>query len=262
MNREQIAVVEKNCSHSNRPRSTEVISGLFNGGRSIFQMALTTFIKALIPGKSVSPRVVLFGLFRGIRLNLDLRSQAQVYLGLWERETYAFVRKTAQKAQWSVDVGSARGEFTLYFLKCPRMKKILAVEPWDFVSDMMQENLALNGATGDPRLTLVKKYIRTSTEAGHITLDTLALDLHQLGFIKIDVDGGELEVLRSGHELLTQGHVSLLVETHSLELEDSCMKLLSEWGYQCKLIKNAWWRSFVPEVRLVEHNRWFSAVRE
>ena len=43
--------------------------------------------------------------------------------------------------------------------------------------------------------------------------------------IKIDVDGGELDVLRSGATVLRDHDCSLIVETHSAELERSCIAL-------------------------------------
>src|SRR5262249_41587244 len=67
--------------------------------------------------------------------------------------------------------------------------------------------------------------------------------------IKIDTDGHELNVLRSGLALLANARPALLVETHSIELERDCIALLEELQYRCEIIKNAWFRIIIPERR-------------
>jgi Methyltransferase FkbM domain len=75
----------------------------------------------------------------------------------------------------------------------------------------------------------------------HIELHQLDISRVVRGLIKIDVDGFELDVLQSGKSLFSAGKVDLLVETHSFELEKSCIEWLQVRGYNCKIIKNAWW---------------------
>ena len=95
----------------------------------------------------------------------------------------------------------------------------------------------------------------------YVTLDSLNLDRDKPGFIKIDVDGPECDVLDSGARLLSKADVCLLVETHSLELELGCIDRLEKLGYVCSVIRNAWWRIFVPEQRPIAHNRWLWAEK-
>ena len=59
--------------------------------------------------------------------------------------------------------------------------------------------------------------------------------------------------------LLVNARPALLVETHSVELERDCMGLLEELQYHCQIIENAWWRNVIPELRPIQHNRWFFA---
>jgi hypothetical protein len=46
-------------------------------------------------------------------------------------------------------------------------------------------------------------------------LDQLDIDHSLHGFIRLDVDKSEFEVLRSGQQLLSYANVDILVETHS-----------------------------------------------
>ena len=77
--------------------------------------------------------------------------------------------------------------------------------------------------------------------------------------LKMDIDGGELGALESGKDILGKKRFLIIVETHSLELENQCIHYLSELGYACEVVKNAWWRFFFPEERPIAHNRWFIA---
>jgi hypothetical protein len=65
-----------------------------------------------------------------------------------------------------------------------------------------------------------------------------------------------VDVLRSGRQLLANGPIDVLVETHSAKLENDCIQFLERLNYSCAIIKNAWWRIFIPELRPIAHNRW------
>jgi hypothetical protein len=218
-------------------------------------------LKSCLLPRGPAPRTVPFGLFRGIRLRLDFASQLQIYLGLWERETYAFVRQAASKCQSSIDIGACRGEFTLLFLSQPAMRQVIAVEPCPTNIDLLHDNLTLNQRHSDPRLQICTHKLGSTPASDTLSLDDLDSSIAGNLFIKIDVDGAELDILHSGRKLLNHPGVSLLVETHSQELENDCLSFLKSMGYQCQIIPNAWWRSVIPEDRPIGQNRWLGAVR-
>jgi hypothetical protein len=218
-------------------------------------------LKSLFLPRGPAPRTIPFGLFRGLHLRLDFASQLQIYLGLWERETYAFVRHAASHCQSSIDIGACRGEFTLLFLSQPAMQNVIAVEPWPPNIDLLRDNLALNQKHADPRLRICTQKLGSTPASDTLSLDDLAPSMAGNLFIKIDVDGAEREILQSGRQLLSRPGVTLLIETHSLELETQCQSFLESIGYQCQIIRNAWWRFLIPENRPVGHNRWLGAVR-
>jgi hypothetical protein len=76
-----------------------------------------------------------------------------------------------------------------------------------------------------------------------------------------DEDGSEFDVVQSGKNLCSEGKMDVLVETHSLEVEQVCIGWLQMRGYNCNIIKNAWRRTMIPEQRPSLHNRWFFAAR-
>jgi hypothetical protein len=220
-----------------------------------------SWIKRRVVKGGRRPRKVPFGLFRGLVLDLDLQHQTQVYLGLWERETYKYLRKAADRCVWMVDVGAGKGELCLYFLKNSRAEKIIAFEPQDSEIKVIRSNLALNGAQENEIVAVSNKFIGTADDPRYAALDELDVDKGKRGFIKIDVDGYETDALKSGDRLLSGRNVDLLVETHSKRLEEECIEWLDAKGYRCEIVKNAWWRFVVPEQRPgTTHNRWLWAT--
>jgi hypothetical protein len=69
------------------------------------------------------------------------------------------------------------------------------------------------------------------TASSYISLDSIAVDKTKRGFIKIDVDGAEVDVLQSASRLLKSRVADILVEVHSKLLEDQCVNLLRANGY-------------------------------
>ncbi len=218
-------------------------------------------LKGIVVSRGVKPRRVPFGLYRDLILELDLIDRTQLFLGLWERETYAFVRMAAQRSEWVIDVGSGRGELCLFFLKQSSAPTVIAIEPNDSERQLMWRNLELNDCEGSASLVWVKKFVGCAGDPNFIRLDQMPVDLARRGFIKIDVDGAEMEVLQSGTDFLLNGVMDVLVETHSLLLEQACSAFLTEMGFRCQIIKNAWWRVIIPGNRPIAHNRWLWATK-
>ena len=80
-------------------------------------------------------------------------------------------------------------------------------------------------------------------------------ELERPDFIKVDVDGGELDVLQSAESTLSQVP-ALIVETHSAELERACGRLLVDHGLRVTVVSQ---RKLGTEMRPIPHNRWLVA---
>lgn len=87
------------------------------------------WIERRLVRKGRRPYKIPVGLFKGLALNLDLQHQTQVYLGLWERETYGYLRRAAEECEWMVDIGAGHGELCLFFLKRSGARRVIAFEP-------------------------------------------------------------------------------------------------------------------------------------
>jgi hypothetical protein len=216
-------------------------------------------IKDWLVPSGPKPRSIQFGAFKGLRMNLDLRSQTQAWLGLAEREVFACLRAFSRLAKTGIDIGAADGEYTLFFMSQPNIKHVFAFDPSERFPADLCANLALNGFNGALRSKLIKKYVSNTEDDNHCTLDSFAIDLEGPCVVKIDVDGGEGAVLQGAPKFLDRKDVSWIIETHSLDLERECEQILSAKGFSTKVIKNAWWRAVIPERRPIPHNRWLAA---
>jgi hypothetical protein len=217
-------------------------------------------LKPFLPAGRL-PRTVRAGVFRGLRLHLDLRCELQVLLGLYERETFSAMRRLAQGCHGFIDIGAAKGEMSIYFLRQPGIDRVVAAEPAAAERELFVANLALNGVSADPRLHLHAGFAGAGPAPEWATLDQLATDVPAPLFLKIDIDGPEAALLDTGRQTLATKDCRLLIETHSPEAEARCAAILEELGYTVKIIANAWWRFFLPEQRSIPHNRWSIAWR-
>src|SRR5919201_3235751 len=76
------------------------------------------------------------------------------------------------------------------------------------------------------------------------------------GFIKVDVDGGELAVLRSASRVLSERHPALIVETHSRDMENDSGRRLVGHGYRPLIVNQ---RRLFAHKRDLDFNRWLVA---
>jgi hypothetical protein len=217
-------------------------------------------LKRLLP-REQKPQRVLTGLFRGLVFNMDVRDHTQFFLGLYERETYSWVRRLTRGIKSGIDVGARWGEFSIFLSKKTSAEKILAFEPAPLYRDDLLHNLALNNCA--ETVQPYYRYLGRETQGNVERLDDYCATLDSPVFLKIDVDGLELDVLTGGEKLFRTKETRMLLETHSIQLENDCIKYLRAAGFQTRLIKHAWWRGLlgVNEQRPLGINRWVAAWR-
>jgi hypothetical protein len=218
-----------------------------------------SFVKQKFVSNEWSPRTVVAGPFRGIRMNLNLTHQTQLYLGLFERETHPWLKRLSKGITTGIDIGAADGEYTLFLLKSTDASKIYSFEPDPNMAARLCSNLRLNHGLELERLQISTKFVGRSSSGDIVCLDALAEDISCPCLIKIDVDGAEAEILAGASTIKTMPDIRWLIETHSEKLERSCVNSLQSAGFKTRIIPNAWWRAIVPEQRPIPHNRWLVA---
>ena len=221
---------------------------------------------ARIKNKFIKPenkvKLIRFGLLSGVTFNINLSYQAQLYFGLWERETLEFVRLFSRDIATAIDIGAGEGEYALYFIQKTLASTIIICEPSDSSRSMLEKNIKLNNPLRECKLNFIKDFINNSNVEGNRTLDSMLDIISFPCLIKIDTDGKELDILKGANSLLANPGSRFIIETHSRELEDNCISLLQSYGFTTKIIRNAWWRLFIPEQRPIPHNRWLVAIKQ
>jgi len=135
-----------------------------------------------------------------------------------------------------VDCGAHIGLFTLRCLRSPHTTFVIAIEPNPLHIRLLRMNLLMNGEYSRVRIIEgaagysndeIKLYLNdvssrssvVKTAARYVWVKQVKLDdvakalTQHIGFIKIDVEGAELEVLRGAVELIKRDKPVLVIES-------------------------------------------------
>ncbi len=198
---------------------------------------------------------------QGVRWSLDLREGVQLalYLGLYERTTTRRLAQLVRPGAIVVDVGANVGAHTLPLARAVGSEgRVVAVEPTAAAFERLCRNRDLNpeladrivpvqAALGAPGGTLRPAYYsawplepvalghpvhlgaeRSTANARFSTLDDLleSLGVGGVSVIKIDVDGGELDVLEGARRVIGRDRPTVVFEL--------CPYLLTEPGQSAR----------------------------
>lgn len=227
--------------------------------RSSLLSSVRHLVKRLVFGPGPKPHNILFGTGRGSKFVIDPASKAQRILGLDEAEIAGTFRDAVKRARTFIDVGASDGYYPILALRMNPSVEAIGCEMHAPLEMQARENYRLNFPSENRSFTWIAKPVGTAE--GQVTLDELSDSHPGPIFIKIDVDGVGIEVLKSGERLLSREDSAFLVETHSAELERDVIAMLEAAGFRCRIIKNAWWRMILPETRPIELNRWVFAQK-
>jgi hypothetical protein len=196
------------------------------------------------------PRRLPLGIGRGISLTIDFQHDTRLYLGLYEIELNRYLRRLCKPGVTSFDVGGCKGYDALVLARLTG-SWVVSFEADPAACSRMRDNFSLNQEGS--RVRTVQAMV--GAPGAEVTLDDSAAKFGVPGFVKIDVDGGEVEVLRGAESLLVEHRPSLIVETHSHELERQCAWFLADHGYKPMLVK----QRRVWKERRPTDNRWLVA---
>jgi len=212
------------------------------------------------PGNRV--RTINSGLLKGLQFNVDTAFKSMRLFGFDEREIESDVRRLASRAVSALDIGANDGWYSVFFASLPNIKHVYAFEPGNNVIPSVQDNFAVNDPSFAKKLTYINKFVGDHTDDQFCSIDELLPDLTLPAIFKVDVDGGEMDVFRGAKKTLAKDGCVMVLETHSLDLENECQKFLVDLGYKTRIVNNGWYRAFIPETRKIEHNRWMMAARD
>jgi Methyltransferase FkbM domain len=193
-------------------------------------------------------------------MDMDFANHTQRWLGLQERELNGWFRRLSKGITTAIDVGAHDGMYALYFLAKTPASKVLAFEPSSDSLTLMRKNLVLNHFENDPRLELVTKTVGTVANGQDVNLDDFLDRIQFPCLVKVDIDGGETSLLEGARKLVALPQVRWIVEVHSAALQEKCLEVFKQANYKTFIVRNAWWRHILPELRPIELNQWIIAV--
>jgi hypothetical protein len=201
-------------------------------------------LKRLLPSGRQSRRI-LFGPARGAIMPLDLQCELRIFLGIYERELWPHYRALLHRGVTAFDIGGRDGYCAL-LINAITDAPVVSFEADADASAQMCRTFELN----DAPLRAVHAFVG---ESG-LALDAAATRYGLPGFLKIDVEGGEVDVLRSGPHVLSH-RPAIIVEVHGPTEERGCIELLEPLGYRIRIVDRA---GFMKEERPLAHNRWLA----
>jgi hypothetical protein len=193
-------------------------------------------------------------------MHIDFDYQTRLFAGLYEVELNRHVRRLCPPGTRSFDVGGNVGYDALVLAKLGK-SAVISFECEAELLIKLNANRDLNPRLA-PHIRTVRAYVgeRTDPDADTVALDDVAFsdDAFVPDFVKIDVEGAELSVLRGAERLLASVGPALIVETHEAAIERECIELLSRHGYRMAVVEQ---RSWLTDHRPLEHNRWLVATK-
>ncbi|HEY0321717.1 MAG TPA: FkbM family methyltransferase [Pyrinomonadaceae bacterium] len=195
------------------------------------------------------------GIAKGMLMELDLAHQSQRYFGFDERELLGVLRRLMTQARSLIDIGANDGYYTMAFLRSDALR-VVACEPGPAMERLLA-NAKANGYEPCERFRAERRLVGLDRDG--VSIAELVKELPRPVLLKVDIDGGEFELLQSAEGFDSLRELRWLIETHSPELEKQCVAWLQAHGYRTQIIYNARWRVLLPEERPIEHNRWLMA---
>lgn len=185
-------------------------------------------------------------------------SGLKFFSGNFEPEKAAAIQRIVRRDDIVYDVGAHVGYFSVLMSAlvgpCGR---VIAFEPHPRSFAQLLRHLALNGCRN---VTAIQNCVGDDfrfcwfdtcgpSVAAHISangdlaVEMVSLDsLLQLGqipaptFMKIDVEGAELLLLRGAEGLITRHRPVILIASHSEDLDEACCRFLSGRGYRLEAV--------------------------
>ena len=202
------------------------------------------------------------GPLHGMTLAIDPRVQADVIVGAYERRLSRHAGRLLRPGDVAFDVGSHLGYFGILMATAVGAEgRVVCFEPDPGLHEALEHNVERNRALIPADVSVARLAIGAArgkttfetgghstrgrlSDAGDVAVDVVTLDdaVDRFGtprFVKVDVEGAEVDVLAGAAVLVTAGTTSFGIEIHSDELGDSCRRFLEVQGYECRFVTEA-----------------------
>jgi FkbM family methyltransferase len=171
--------------------------------------------------------------------------------GFYEPKELGYCKTHVPPGGTIVDVGANTGNHTVYFARFLRPRLIIPVEPIEAAADLVRANAALNGIVIDERglglaaadapgtleMSIVRDMMMAKVDPGaarKVAVRAVRLDdliPEKVDFLKVDVEGFEMNVLKGAQRILSQDRPQLMLEATD-ETRDALTAHVAELGYE------------------------------
>lgn len=160
-----------------------------------------------------------------------------------ENSICRLARATLQKGGSGVDVGANYGFVSLVMAKSVMGGHVFSFEIEPRICDVISKTIARNDLSDI--VTLVPYGVSNENKDGFVTIDSMVEQYHveRLSFIKIDVDGGDFDVLDGARKTLRKHLPVIAIEMGERQLE--IYDLLCSLGYTYFIDQNN--KTITPE---------------
>ncbi len=209
------------------------------------------------------PVAVAGGFLRGVRLELDLRTEKDLWLGSYEPELQAALPFFLKAGMTAYDLGANLGYVTLMLASgVGPSGQVHAFEPLPDNLERLRRHLELNAAADQVRVVpaavgaargRVRFFVHPSAAMGKVEgsagrpladPQTILVDLIRLDdyvfehgnpapdLIEMDIEGGEGQALQGMRRVLNEVQPVVLLEVHGPEAAAAVWRELAEAGYR------------------------------
>ena len=193
-------------------------------------------------------------------------SSVDIYTEIFKEHKHFLISEfSGENANLVVDLGANEGYYTLKLKQNNAKCKVIAIEPNPLAFEILKKNLESNklrdvilvnkaicsksgkmsfemvanvSAIGAKNLRIMRRPWLKKEMIEKIKVDCITLSelfenykIEKVDILKLDVEGMELEILKSGKNLLNK-ICKIVVEWHSKEIKDRIKKFLKEKGFK------------------------------
>ena len=220
--------------------------------------------------------VILHDIDKDITMEVDISKSMGAsffWTGFHELNEWRFLNKYLTPEMTFFDIGSNQGEYALFAGKRLTQGRVLAFEPVDFFFDVLNKNIALNhfhniqtfhyglsdkdtqmpiyreekGAEANEGLASIFQSERRTQFLQNIDLRTLdgvapSFNLKRIDFMKIDVEGAEMMVLKGAQKTIQHYKPLIMMEVSKNNYDaagytiDDVLNFFSALGYSLRTI--------------------------
>ncbi len=179
------------------------------------------------------------GALSGLWFQFDLHQDTQAWRGIYEQPLQRWLSTYVKPGDTCLDIGGADGYFALLMAKLSGPQgQVHSFEPSEKIK-YIQQNFALNQGMPLAPLTRYGSYVgaEENPQMKIVSIDSLVDSgkITTVNVVKIDVDGGEMDVLLGMARTLERFHPHLFVETHSHKLQEQVAEVTKQYGYSMRL---------------------------